>query len=93
MLATSSSYLAFASKDDRAYELLASNPDIELSSQVRDLFDSYQFKNVFYRFLPGIHMTKLIRVPKLVQPLKLDTITSADFAKKYGFMLSKLSGV
>lgn len=74
MLATSSSYMAFSSKDDKSYEMLASNPDIELSSQIRDLFDSYQFKNVFYRFLPGISIIKLIRVPKLIDSLTLKNI-------------------
>lgn len=67
LLVASSSHLAFSSKEDKSFELLASIPDIELSSQVRDLFDSNEFKNLFYRFLPTIETTKLIRVPKLLE--------------------------
>lgn len=72
LLAKSSSHYVFSSGEDRSYDLLASNPDIELTTQMRDLFDSYQFKNVFYRFLPGIDEVKLIRVPKLDEPITFE---------------------
>ena len=74
---------------------MASNPDIELSSQVRDLFDSYQFKNVFYRFLPGIKTINLIRVPKLLEPLTIENIDKLEVmgdweSEDYGGRLSEV---
>ena len=51
---------------------MASNPDMQTIKSWRDLSDTFHFKNVFYAFLPGIRVAKLIRVQKLDETLSLN---------------------